>query len=383
MDMTKFKEQLIKWRHHLHMYPEWALEEKVTSDYIAKELEAMGYEVHRGIGVTGMVANLTCGDGKEVIGLRADFDAIGLQEMTDLPYKSKHDGMMHACGHDGHTATLLGTAMLLKERMNFNGTVRFIFQPGEEPGLGAAAMIKDGIFEKFPTDEIYAMHNFPGFEAGNIAICKGGAMASEDDFVIRVKGVGGHSSAPQHTIDPLVIAAEIIMSLQTIVARTLGPLDRGVVSCTDIKTDGTRNAIPSTVEISGDARCTDPVVRKILEKRIREISEGICKTHGAQCEIEYSYEFSPTVNSEKCHKHATLAAISLFGEDKVNTDAPPQMGAEDFGLFAEQIPGCYIFIGAGSEGCAPIHNSLYDYNDEILVPGAELFARLIEMRLPK
>lgn len=380
---TNFEKQLKEWRHYLHMYPEVAFEEKNTSEYLAKILTDMGLEVHKNIGFTGLVANLKVGDGKEVIGLRSDMDAIKLTEGVKHQYSSKHSGVMHACGHDGHMATLLGAAKLLSERKNFNGTVRFIFQPAEEPGKGAQAMIDDKLFERFPVDEIYGMHNMPGLPEGTISTRVGGIMASEDNFVIRIKGKGAHASSPHMGVDPLVIGAEIILALQTIVSRNVSPIHNAVVSCTEIHTDGVRNAIPTNVEIKGDTRSFTPEVQKLIEKRMRKICENICDSYEAECEFEYTHEFSPTVNWEKCTEVVAQAARNIVGEENVNANCEPIMTSEDFGIFMEKVPGCFIFLGsAKSENeIIPLHNYLYDYNDTILKIGAELFVEIVRIRL--
>lgn len=380
-----FANQLKEWRHYLHMYPETAFEEKITSAFIAEKLSAMGLEVHTKIGGTGVVASLKAGDGNEVVGLRADMDCIYINETTGLPYQSKHAGKMHACGHDGHVVTLLGAAMLLCERKNFNGTVRFIFQPAEEPGTGAPAMLADGLLERFPMDEIYGFHNMPSFPAGTAHMRTGGIMASEDNFVIGIKGRGSHASAPHLSIDPLVTAAEIILALQTIVSRSLSPALSGVVSCTEIFTDGAHNAIPTNAKILGDTRSFDPQVQALIETKMREISESICRMNGAECEFKYTHEFTPTINWEKCVNVAAMAARKILGAENVDANCAPWMGSEDFGAFLQEIPGCYFFLGTGEhENPAdniPPHNSAYDYNDDMLETGAQLFAELIATRL--
>ncbi|SOC40992.1 M20 aminoacylase family protein [Ureibacillus acetophenoni] len=383
--MIDLKQQLVEWRYHLHQYPETAFEEVKTSAYIAEELKKMGLEVHGNIGGTGVVANLTVGDGKGVIGLRADMDALNLNEIKDHPYRSQHPGKMHACGHDGHMTNLLGAAKLLSERKNFNGTVRFIFQPAEEIGKGAEAMINDKLFERFPVDEIYGLHNMPNLPVGTIHTRPGPIMASEDNFVIRIKGKGAHASSPHMSVDPLVIAAEIILALQTIVARNLDPIETAVVSCTEIHTDGIRNAIPSNVEIKGDTRSFKLEVQKLLEDRMRKICESICEMYGAECEFEYTHEFSPTINWDECNKIATMAAQNIVGEKNTNSDCAPFMASEDFGKFLETIPGCFVFLGVKNEGeeLIPLHNQLYDYNDEVLVIGAEFLAEIVQIRLSK
>lgn len=385
MGNSDLKKQLMEWRHHLHKYPETAFEEKKTSAYIALELKKMGLDVHENIGGTGIVANLTVGDGKGVIGLRADMDALNLNEIKELSYRSQHPGKMHACGHDGHMTTLLGAAKLLSARKNFNGTVRFIFQPAEEIGKGAQAMIDDKLFERFPVDEIYGLHNMPGLPVGTIHTRPGPIMASEDNFVIRIKGKGAHSSSPHMGVDPLVIAAEIILALQTIVARNLDPIHTAVVSCTEIHSDGIRNAIPSNVKIKGDTRSFNPEVQTLLEERMRKLCEGICEMYGAECEFEYTHEFSPTINWDECNKTATEAAKNIVGEENVNSDCPPFMASEDFGNFTEYIPGCFVFLGSKGENeeIIPLHNALYDYNDDVLETGAEFFAEIVKIRLPE
>ena len=384
MTSKELRKKMTTWRQHIHAHPETAFEETSTAAYVAAVLEELGLEVHRNIGETGVVALLKVGDSTRSIGLRADMDAINLTELADLPYKSKVPGKMHACGHDGHVATLLGAATLLKERKNFNGTVVFVFQPAEEPGKGALAMIKDGILERFPMDEIYCLHTSPALPLGMFSSCAGTMMASEDNFVIKITGVGGHASSPHSGIDPLVISAEIILALQTIVSRDINPLLPAVISCTEIFTDGARNAIPTNVIIKGDTRSNTPEVQKILENRMRTVCEGIAKTHGATCEFEYTHEFPTTFNWECCVGHALDTVKSLFGADKINPKPLPSMGAEDFGAFTEKIPGAYISLGSkpdGADQVTPLHNSLFDFNDDALEIGAEFFTKLVENRL--
>lgn len=387
MNYKDFEKQLIEWRHHFHMHPETAFEETNTSSYLAKLLEDMGLEVHRNIGGTGIVANLKVGDGEEIIGIRTDIDALNLTELGEHPYTSLNKGKMHGCGHDGHISMILGAVKLLSERKNFNGIVRFIFQPAEEPGKGAYKMIEDGLFEKFPMNEIYGIHNKPGMSAGSISTRVGGIMGSEDNFVIRIKGQGSHASSPHMGKDPIVIASEIVLALQTIISRNMDPNVPAVISCTEFITDGIHNAIPTNVVIKGDTRSYTPEVQKLLEERMRTISEGICQINGAECQFEYTHEFAPTVNSEKCINNAVKAAINVVGEENVNGNCQACMVSEDFGVFLQRIPGCLVFIGNGDEsdevGNIPLHNSCYDFNDNILKIGAEYFAELIKLRLPK
>ncbi len=377
--------QMVRWRHQLHQFPETGFNEHKTAGFVAKALELMGLEVHRGIGGTGLVASLTVGDGKEVIGLRADMDALAMTETAEgRSYISQNKGCMHGCGHDGHMAMLLGAAQILTQHRDFNGTVRFIFQPAEEHGRGANAMIQDGLFDRFPVDEIYGAHNIPGMPAGHIATRVGGIMASEDNFVIRIQGRGGHAARPQMAIDPLVVAAEIILALQTIVARAVDPAESAVVSCTEIHSDGIRNAIPTHVEIKGDTRSYSPQVQALLERRMREICTGIASAHGATCEVEYTHEFVPTVNWPACTPVAVRAAQAVVGAGNVDSNVAPMMISEDFGAFLKVVPGAFVFIGNGvadMPGGAPLHNSKYDFNDEILPVGARYFAEIIRQRL--
>lgn len=385
MDFNTLKQQMLTWRHELHQCPEEAMKEFETSEYVAKELEKMGFTAERGIGGTGVVASLKVGDGAGVVGLRADMDALEFQETADLPYRSRHDGWMHACGHDGHMSMLLGAAMLLKEEKGFNGTVRFVFQPGEEPGLGARAMVEDGLLERFPMDEIYGMHNDPQFPLGTLRTRAGGAKASEDDFEIRIHGKGSHASSPHMSKDPIVIAAEIIVGLQTIVSRTANPLDAVVVSCTDITTDGIRNSIPSNVTISGDVRCFKPENQDMVERQMHRISAAICSIYDAECEVLYSREFIPTVNDPACVDTAVAAAAEIFGKDHVNGNCDPVTSSEDFAVYETKIPGCYAFLGCKEEGKpetgTALHNPTYDFNDDALLYGARYYAQIVKNRL--
>jgi len=382
---TAFEQQLTEWRHALHRCPETGFEEKQTSDFVARVLADLGLEVHRGIGGTGLVASLTVGTGKGVIGLRADMDALNIHEsVADRPHASQTPGKMHACGHDGHMSMVLGAARLLCERRDFSGTVRFIFQPAEEHGRGAKAMMSDGLFERFPVDEIYGAHNMPGIPAGHIATRVGGIMGSEDNFVIRIKGRGTHAARPHMGIDPIVIAAEIILALQTVVSRSLDPSVPAVVSCTEVFTDGIRNAIPTHVTIKGDTRSYTPDVQATLERRMREMCEGISRTHGAECTFEYTHEFAPTVNWEQCVSVAVQAAQNVVGAKRVNANIAPLMISEDFGAFLQKIPGAFVFIGNGDQGqgSTPLHNATYDFNDDVLPVGARYFAEIARVRLP-
>jgi hippurate hydrolase len=382
-----FEQQLVRWRHHLHRFPETGFNEVRTADYVAGVLSLLGLEVHRGIGGTGIVANLKVGDGTCVIGLRADMDALAITEDgAGRAHASQSPGCMHACGHDGHMAMVLGAAQLLSQGRDFNGTVRFIFQPAEEHGRGAAAMMADGLFERFPVDEIFGAHNMPGMPVGRIATRSGGIMASEDNFVIRVTGRGGHAARPHMGVDPLVVGAEIVLALQTVVSRSVDPSQSAVISCTEFITDGIRNAIPTHVTIKGDTRSYSPEVQALLQRRMREVCQGICSAHGASVEFEYSHEFAPTVNWPQCVPVAVAAASAVVGADQVEADVTPMMISEDFGAFLRVVPGAFVFIGNGANdgpGGIPLHNARYDFNDQLLPIGARYFAEVARIRLPQ
>jgi hippurate hydrolase len=383
---STLQSQLKSWRQHLHQNPETGFEEVATSDYVARALKALGLDVHRGIGGTGLVANLAVGNGRGVIGLRADMDALNIAENAPgRAHASRTQGKMHACGHDGHMSMILGAARLLAERRDFNGTVRFIFQPAEEHGRGAKAMMNDGLFERFPVDAIFRAHNMPGMPAGTFATRSGGIMASEDNFVIHIKARGTHAARPHMGIDPIVIASQIVLALQTIVSRNLDPGLQAVISCTEFVTDGIRNVIPSNVTIKGDTRSYTPEVQAMLATRMRQISEGICNTHGAECTFEYTHEFAPTVNSPEYVSLAVAAARNIAGADQVDASVQPMMISEDFGAFLQAVPGNFIFIGngdTGKEGGVPLHNAAYDFNDAILLVGARYFAEVARLALP-
>lgn len=385
METKQLAQQIIEWRHYLHSIPETAFDLSLTPDFVAATLEEMGIEVHRGIGKTGLVGVIKKGNSNRSIGLRADMDALNIKETTGLPYASVHEGKMHACGHDGHTATLLGAAKLLKDHYTFDGTVYLVFQPDEENGKGARAMIADGLFDRFPMDEIYGIHNMPGMEVGTFHTRVGEFMASEDNFIIGIKGKACHAARPNTGHDSLVIAAEIILALQTIVSRNLDPALSAVISCTEIHTDGLRNVIPGYVEIKGDTRSFTPEVQTLIKERMEKISRSICSMYEAECEFTYTNEFAPTFNTEPHRDYAVLAAKKVFSLENINGDCLRMLGSEDFGAFLQEIPGCYAFIGNGVEsegkGHVPLHNSEYDYNDDILEPGARYFAELINLRL--
>ena len=380
--MNVLSEKMLRWRHHFHRNPELSSNEFETAAYITKELRAMGIEVAEGIGGTGVVGTLKCGDGPRIIGLRAEMDAIPVTEQTDCEYRSLNYGAMHACGHDGHMAALLGAAAILSESKDFNGTVRFIFQPDEETGHGAMNMLNDGFKERFPVDEIYGFHNMPLLPEGLVATRNGGIMASEDNFTITIKGEGGHAAQPHRTKDPLVTASEIILGIQSIVSRNIDPTSSSVISLTEIFSDGAHNVIPSTVIIKGDTRSTDPVSQKRVEKRMREICQSICAMNESDCEFEFTYEFIPTVNDPAYVKHLVEAAEKVVGADRVDANTPAPLTSEDFGRFLKEIPGCFFFIGTGKSPDEPsLHNPKYIFNDNILKTAADILVQLVRDRL--
>jgi hippurate hydrolase len=368
------------WRRDLHQIPETAFEEHETSTYVARVLREVGYDVTAGIGGTGLVGSLTRGSSGRAVGLRSELDGLPLTEHSSIDHPSRHPGRMHACGHDGHLAMLLGAAATLAEDPHLDGTVRVIMQPAEEPGRGAQAMVDDGLFERFPIERLFGVHNAPGLPAGHLHTRPGPVMASEDNFTIAVAGRGGHASAPHLVIDPLVVAAEIVVALQHVVARNVDPVRTAVVSCTDICTDGARNAIPSHVIITGDTRSFDPEVQDLLERRIREISHGVAAAHGATVEVTYTHEFAPTVNDAETTRIAAQAAVAALGAEWVVIDADPIMASEDFGVLARYVPACLAFLGNGTEpdqGGTPLHSHDYVFNDDILRAGIAYYRQTV------
>jgi len=378
-------EKMQEWRRHLHRYPETEFDVCQTADFIASLLREWGLEVHECIGQSGLVAVLCKGANPErkAIALRADMDAMPIEEQNTFDYRSQHEQKMHACGHDGHSAMMLGAAAYLVEHGSFNGTVNFIFQPNEEHGLGALAMIEDGLFQRFPVAECYSLHNLPGLEAGVLAMRAGAIMASENLFEIEIAGRGGHASSPHLCIDPTVVAAQIILSLQTIASRTANPLESIVVSVTEILTDGARNVIPSNVTIKGDCRTFDEANTILVEKRLGEIANATAAMYGATCKFSFSREFIVSVNSEAETEAAASAALSVNGPQRVDTNCEPRSFSEDFAHMQKVVPGCYVFLGNGTDsvgGCM-LHNPNYDFNDEILATGANYWVALVEQQL--
>lgn len=376
-------ETAAEWRRHLHSMPEPGFGEHKTAAFVAGKLRGFGLDVHEGIGGTGVVGVLKRGPGNQAIALRADMDALKITEKTGLPYASTHQGQMHACGHDGHMAMLLGAARHLAEHGRFSGTVYFVFQPNEEHGRGAKAMIADGLLERFSFEEIYGLHNMPGMPAGAFATRPGPLMASEDNFEIRIRGKGGHAARPHVANDPLVIAAHMILALQTIVSRRVPAFDTAVVSVTEVLTDGTRNVLPETVTLKGDARSYSASVQKTIETEMRKLAEGIAASFGAEVQVDYSHEFAATVNHDAPSRHALATAQRTPGIVAVDDKPEPLMGSEDFGLFLNHKPGNFAFLGNGDAGAngQPLHNAHYDFNDAIIGPGIAYWSQIVHSKL--
>jgi amidohydrolase len=380
--IAAFHTEMAAWRHDIHEHPELAYEEARTAARVAELLTDFGVdEVVEGIGKTGVVGVLRNGDGPS-IGLRADMDALPILEETGLPYQSRHDGVMHACGHDGHTAMLLGAARYLTETRNFTGTVVLVFQPAEEGFAGARAMIEDGLFERFPVDAIYGVHNMPGIAEGVIAISPGPIMAAADAFTITVQGKGGHGAMPSQTVDPVVVASAMVTALQTLVSRNVDPTKTLVLSVTKIHGGDAFNVIPDSVEMGGTVRYFDADVGAMVRRRMQEIIDGVAAAHGASATMTYNEGYPPTSNHVAETEFARAVAGEVLGAEAA--EQPLVMGSEDFSFFLEEKPGAYAFVGNGDgEGCVTIHNPKYDFNDTILPVGASYFARLVETALPR
>ncbi len=381
---SKLIAEMTEWRRHLHRFPECGFDVHQTADFIADKLASWGVGVVRGIGQTGLVGILRNGDSKASIGLRADMDALHIEEQNTFEHCSRHQGQMHACGHDGHSTMLLGAACHLAQHRNFDGTVYFIFQPDEEHGCGAQAMIDDGLFERFEIDAVYGLHNLPGLPANHFAVRPGSLMASESSFKIRILGVGGHAAMPHTGVDPIVVGSQVILGLQTIVSRSLSAIhETAVVSATEFITNGTVNVIPSEVVIKGDCRCFTEDSLARIEQRMEQIVSGICQAAGARYEFEFINTFYPTVNSLEETHHAIKAAEQALGAERVNPSCDPFTISEDFSSMLRVKPGCYALLGNGVDsvgGCA-LHNPKYDFNDGILQSGAAYWVALVQNQL--
>ena len=381
---SELHEDMVTWRHHIHKHPELSFKEELTSDYIASVLEANDIEMHRGLAVTGIVATIHGKKEGRVIGLRADMDALPIQEKNDFSHKSVHDGKMHACGHDGHSTMLLGAAVHLKENNNFSGTVHFIFQPAEEGGGGGRVMVEEGIFEKFPCEAVYGMHNWPGMAEGQFAVHDTAVMAANETLKISIKGKGGHAAMPDQCVDPVVIGAQIITALQSVVSRNVAPLDSAVVSITMVDAGFVSNVIPNDMNLTGSLRYFSTEVGIEVKAKIKKIVEGVSHSMGATATFSSTPNYPATVNTPKHAELCANAAAEVVGSQNVLRNEKPSMGSEDFSFLLNASEGAYIWIGNGlvpedgPEGGCMLHNTEYDFNDEILPLGSSYWVQLVQ-----
>ena len=373
-----FLAELTALRRDIHAHPELAFNETRTADIVARELERYGLEVHRGIAKTGVVGVLRAGTSQRMIGLRADMDALPLCEMNEFPHHSKYQGKMHACGHDGHTAMLLGAARYLAENPDFDGIAVFIFQPAEESEGGAAVMIEDGLFERFPVEAVFGLHNWPGIPVGQMMAMPGPVMAGTCAFEISVRGHGCHAAMPHQGVDSIVTGAQLVQALQTVVSRTLHPCESAVVSVTQFHGGEAWNIIPEEVILRGTIRTFKPEIQETVERAIERLCSGIAAANGAQINVNFDHRYPPTVNSVAEARFCQEVAKEVFGEEHVLTDILPSMGAEDFAYMLNEKPGCYVWLGngPGTGGCT-LHNPHYDFNDELLTLGASYWVHLV------
>lgn len=372
-----------QWRHHLHAHPETAFEEKATSAFVADKLGSFGLDVHTGLAGTGVVGVLRNGTSERAVGLRADLDALHIHEKSGVPHASRHEGRMHACGHDGHTTMLLGAARAMAQRRNFDGTAYFIFQPAEENEGGGRVMVEEGLFDRFPMQSVYGMHNWPELPLGKIALRAGPLMGAYDIFEIVATGRGAHAAMPHLGRDPMPFAAHVINALQTIVSRNLHPLEAGVVSVTQVHGGDTWNVIPQDVVLRGTVRSFLPAVQDLMERRMREIVAGLAATFDMTATLRYERRYPATINTEAETAHALAAATALLGAASIDTDPTPSMGSEDFAFMLQARPGCYVWLGGGrGPGTYNLHNPHYDFNDDALSIGAGYWVTLAESQLP-
>ncbi len=385
------KDEIAAWRQDLHKNPQTKYEEIFAGDLIAAKLDEWGVTYKRGMAETGIVATIEGQktDSGKTIGLRADMDALDIQEKTGLPYASQNNGKMHACGHDGHMASLLGATKYLSENKNFNGKVHLIFQPGEEGGNGAHKMIAEGLFDEFPCDYVFGIHNWPKEPAGTIVMRAGPMMASVDEFKIEIIGKGGHAAIPETAIDPVIIASQIVTALQTIVSRNVNPIDTAVISVTSLNA-GTEafNIIPDTATLRGTVRTFNNDSRRMIKDRIETLCENIAQAFGATVDFNYGFETDATVNTADGVEIAANAATVVVGTENVDTNYSPTMAGEDFGAFLVEVPGAFVFVGQGNpddphgHNSTELHNPNYDFNDDVIPIGASYFAALAETYMP-
>ena len=382
--IAAFGDELTAWRRDIHTHPELGFQEQRTSELVAGKLAGWGIEVHRGIGKTGVVGRLRVGNSPRSIGLRADMDCLPILESNQFAHRSQHEGRMHACGHDGHTTMLLGAARYLSETRGFDGTVHFIFQPAEEGLGGAEAMVKDGLFENFPCDVIFGMHNRPGLAVGKFQIRPGPMMAGGAFFDIEIVGVGAHGARPEAGIDPVVVGSQVATALQSIVSRNVRPVDTAVLSITRFHAGDAYNVIPDRALLGGTVRCFSTDTMTLVERRMKEIAEGVAAGFGATAKVDFRVLFPPLVNHAEETDYIAEIAAELVGPENVNRNAGVVMASEDFSFMLQSVPGAYMQIGNGDgEGACEVHNPGYDFNDGALPFGASLFARLVERRLAR
>jgi len=383
-EIKKFHGEMTEWRRDIHKHPELKFEENRTADLVATKLREFGIDFHRGLAKTGVVGKICNGNGPS-IGLRADMDALPIKENNSFKHASRNSGKMHACGHDGHTAMLLGAAKHLAKTKKFKGTVNFIFQPAEEGGGGGEIMIKEGLFEKFPMDSVYGLHNWPSMPEGIFGVGSGPIMAAADLFDLTINGKGGHAAMPDQCIDPIFIASQVVSAIQAISSRQTHPLDSVVISITQIKAGDTYNIIPDSVKMHGTVRTFLPETQNHARSSILKIAEGICKSFGASCEFNYIKGYPATVNTTKETEISAKVIIDLLGKERIIQNPTPSMGSEDFSYMLQARPGCYVWLGIGTEnekkgGCM-LHSSYYDFNDKVLPVGASYWVRLVESEL--
>jgi len=373
-------------RRDLHAHPELCFQERRTADVVAAKLTEWGIPIHRGLGTTGVVGIIKAGTSERAIGLRADMDALPMQEFNTFAHASVHAGKMHACGHDGHTAMLLAAAQHLAQHRDFDGTVVLIFQPAEEGGGGAREMIKEGLFEQFPMDAVFGLHNWPGMELGQFAVSEGPVMASSNEFKITIHGKGGHAAMPHNALDPMPVAAAMVQAFQTIISRNLKPIEAGVISVTMIHAGEATNVIPDSCELQGTVRTFSIPVLDLIEQRMRVVAEHTAAAFGLACEFEFKRNYPPTINCAPEADFARQVMIQLVGPERVIAQEPT-MGAEDFSFMLMEKPGCYVFLGNGDgshrdigHGGGPcmLHNPSYDFNDALIPLGASYWVRLVE-----
>jgi len=375
-------EQMRRWRRQLHAHPELAFKEHASAELVARELESVGLEVHRGLAGTGVVGTLRAGSGERAIGLRADLDALPMDEHNDFAHRSQHDGAMHACGHDGHTSMLLGAARQLAESADFSGTVHFIFQPAEEAEGGGRVMVEDGLFERFPVEAVYGLHNWPGLPLGEFAVNPGPMMASFDIFEIRLSGDGCHAAMPERGSDVLLAASQLVQALQSVVSREIAPTAGAVLSVTQIHGGDAWNVIPAEALIRGTTRCFSAEVQALMERRIDEIAQHIVSAHRCRAESDYQRRYPATINSAAEARLAAEAASAVVGESKVTFGHTPSMASEDFAFMLNARPGAYIWMGVDGETASqPLHNACYDFNDDALAIGTAYWMSLVRRLL--